>query len=231
MKSWTQRECTHAVRSSNTGVGHDVCAHGLVPCPFLHRTYSREDILCPAAFIGQCLCSVRHPCGTVPNVVVLQQSGGSITATFFAVYRSTALFRKRAWTSRWCALEFSWRHNPSTSPRAMREGDSRVMCRTRVHLHWLAVMIHRTRKSPRRQHVLGRCSKRASTDGGGVLTAPTEPRAGVAKHQRLHVYYFPSDVNVCTCGHQPSAACCSGVVMVSDAGEWDNRHSGHNRAL
>ena len=152
--------------------------------------------MCPAAFIGQCLCSVRHPCGTVPNVVVLQQSGGSITATFFAVYRSTALFRKRAWTSRWCALEFSWRHNLSTSPRAMREGDSRVMCRTRVHLHWLAVMIHRTRKSPRRQHVLGRCSKK------GLRMVVV-----CSQHQQNHARGW-QNTSVCTSTTSPVTLMC-----------------------
>ena len=186
------------VRSSNTGVGHDVCAHGLVPCPFLPRAVEPRRHFVPGRVYRAVSLLRAPPVWNGSNVVVLQQSGGSITATFFAVYRSTALFRKRAWTSRWCALEFSWRHNPSTSPRAMREGDSRVMCRTRVK-----TTLVDSDDSPHTQVTAAatrfrQVQQKRSTDGGGVLTAPTEPRAGVAKHQRLHVYYFPSDVNVCT---------------------------------
>ena len=65
--SHTQRECTHAVRSSNTGVGHDVCAHGLVPCPFLPRAVEPRRHFVPGRVYRAVSLLRAPPCGTAPT--------------------------------------------------------------------------------------------------------------------------------------------------------------------
>ena len=107
-----------------------------------------------------------------------------------------------------------------------------VMCRTRVNLHWLAVMIYRRRRmycvaahaSHRGGNDLRRFSKKGAATDGGVLTAPAEPRAGLAKQQRLHVYCFHSDAGyICQCVYFRTPAL--GGPNGFRSGGWVNRHS------
>ena len=72
-------------------------------------------------------------------------------------------------------VEFSWRHNRT---HTHEKCGKRVLCRARVNLHWLAVMMYRRRRmycaASHASHrgVLRWVGKKgASTDGGGVRTA------------------------------------------------------------
>ena len=71
---------------------------------------------------------------------------------------------------------------------------------------------------------LRRFSKKGASTDGGVLTAPAEPRAGLAKQQRLHVYCFHSDAGYicqCVCFRTPALGGPNGFR----SGGWVNRHS------